>query len=345
MDNGVNIQGDAARQAISSLKGYAYQLYESALAWVSLSEDEFLFLEVAEDYAIATVEALRAVQVKTASAAVTLKSKEVIETINSFFELSRGNPSKSISIKHLTTAKIGLERKTSDRIDGRSGLEYWIAVQAGSDVEPLRQRLLELQLSTNAVQFLETSSPQQIKDGLISRIEWLTGAKEVSSLRQSLRNRLVYLGEKRNVVSSLCDAMVDPLISRVLTLASSEGSRRVERADFIRFFDEASRVSLPVSVIESMMRAINPSSPSHGFVSTVALLRPVASIDPSEFAVRAEVYATVHRSIDRLSFAWLYGATGTGKSSLSKLSPKRWTRMASVTIAIHGCPRNGRGSL
>ena len=124
MPHEVNIHGDAARQAISSLRGYAYQLYESALAWVSLAEDEFLFLEIAEDYAIATIDALKAVQVKATSTAVTLNSKEVIDTINSFFQLSKGNPGKTVSIKHLTTAGIGLEKRKSDRIDGKSGLEY-----------------------------------------------------------------------------------------------------------------------------------------------------------------------------------------------------------------------------
>ena len=196
-----------------------------------------------------------------------------------------------------------------------------IAAQAGSDIEPLRKRLLGLELNQDAIQFLAASSPQQIKDGLIKRIEWLSGAKDLVSLRQALSNRLIYLGEKKNVASSLCDNMVDPLISKVLSLASSKGSRRIERADFIRFFDEASKVSLPISAVETMMSALNPvsSSSSHGFVSTIAVLRPVASIDPNKFAARTTLVETAQRAIDEQSFAWLYGATGTGKSSLSKL--------------------------
>ena len=41
--------GDTAREAIGSLRGYVYQVYQSALSWTELNEDEFLFLEVAED--------------------------------------------------------------------------------------------------------------------------------------------------------------------------------------------------------------------------------------------------------------------------------------------------------
>jgi hypothetical protein len=33
-------QGDPAGQAVASLRGYAYQLYASALAWLRLSDDE-----------------------------------------------------------------------------------------------------------------------------------------------------------------------------------------------------------------------------------------------------------------------------------------------------------------
>lgn len=39
--------GDPSREAIAALRGYAYQLYASALAWLRLTEGETLYLEVA----------------------------------------------------------------------------------------------------------------------------------------------------------------------------------------------------------------------------------------------------------------------------------------------------------
>ncbi|TGQ64123.1 hypothetical protein EN805_22220 [bacterium M00.F.Ca.ET.162.01.1.1] len=293
------------------------------MAWLSLANDEFLFLEIAEDYAVATVDAIKAVQIKTNTTPITLKSKEVIDTINSLFDISKRNHGKLVSLKHLTTSSIGLEKRKDDRIDGRPGLQYWIEARANAEIEPLRKHLLKLDLSEDAIQFLKSSSNQQIRDDLIRRIEWLGGAKDIDSLRQSLSNRLVYFGEQRSVASTLCDSMVDPLISRILNLASSKGSRRLERADFIRFFDEASRVSLSVSAVETMMSAIKPASEPHGFVSSVAILRPVASIDPNKFATRTDLVETIQQSMDRQNFAWLNGATGTGKSSLSRLIARR----------------------
>ena len=69
--------GDAAREAIDSLRGYVYQVYQSALAWADLKEDEFLFLEVAEDYAVAASDALQAVQVKETARDVTINSDDI----------------------------------------------------------------------------------------------------------------------------------------------------------------------------------------------------------------------------------------------------------------------------
>ncbi|MEC8039437.1 MAG: dsDNA nuclease domain-containing protein, partial [Pseudomonadota bacterium] len=84
--------GDTAREAIDSLRGYVYQVYQSALAWTELKEDEFLFLEVAEDYAVAAKDALQAVQVKETAGRVTINSDDIVASIDSFVELRESNP-------------------------------------------------------------------------------------------------------------------------------------------------------------------------------------------------------------------------------------------------------------
>ena len=69
--------GDPAREAIDSLRGYVYQIYQSALAWTEIKGDEFLFLEVAEDFAVAAANALEAVQVKETAGRVTINSDDI----------------------------------------------------------------------------------------------------------------------------------------------------------------------------------------------------------------------------------------------------------------------------
>ena len=49
---GVVPEGEKARQAVDSMRGYAYQVLAAAVAWTDLKNPGRLFLEVAEDYAV-----------------------------------------------------------------------------------------------------------------------------------------------------------------------------------------------------------------------------------------------------------------------------------------------------
>jgi hypothetical protein len=55
--------GDVERQAVASLRGYAYQVAAAALAWLDLDDSGKVYLEVAEDYATVAQHSLDAVQV------------------------------------------------------------------------------------------------------------------------------------------------------------------------------------------------------------------------------------------------------------------------------------------
>ena len=103
--------GDPTREAIASLRGYVYQILQSALAWTELKSDEFLYLEIAEDFAVAANDALTAVQVKETASPITINSDDVVASINSFIELQEKNPNLKISLRHLTTSVIGKEKK------------------------------------------------------------------------------------------------------------------------------------------------------------------------------------------------------------------------------------------
>ncbi|MEE4013918.1 hypothetical protein V1T76_17765, partial [Roseibium sp. FZY0029] len=97
-------KGNEAREAIDSLGGYVYQLYQSALACMDLNDDEFLFLEVSEDYTIVARDALQGTQVKRTSGAVTINSPDIIASIDSFVELQTRNPQLEVHLRHITTS-------------------------------------------------------------------------------------------------------------------------------------------------------------------------------------------------------------------------------------------------
>ncbi len=136
-------EGDTARQAVDSLRGYAYQVLAATLAWLDIDEKGRLFLEVAEDYAVVAENALRAVQVKDAEASgsVTLNSGDVRDAVTAYVDLVARNPSTSVELRYFTTSEIGTEQAIADRPAGMAGLDYWRKAASGADCSPLRAKV------------------------------------------------------------------------------------------------------------------------------------------------------------------------------------------------------------
>ena len=68
------LRSDPRRQAVSSLKGYVYQIWHSVYRWITLGKDDVLYLEGAEDLDVLGPEKAEAIQVKNTkrSGSVTL---------------------------------------------------------------------------------------------------------------------------------------------------------------------------------------------------------------------------------------------------------------------------------
>ena len=113
--------GDAERQAIDSLRGYAYQIAASAAVWLDLDDATRLYLEVAEDYATVAADNLKAVQVK---------DTKRFGRVNSQFsghprrtcplrQSCRAQPKPAVEFQYLTTSDIAAEHRVADRPCGR----------------------------------------------------------------------------------------------------------------------------------------------------------------------------------------------------------------------------------
>jgi hypothetical protein len=115
--------GDVERQAVTALRGYAYQIASAALAWLDAAENGRIYLEVAEDYATVAQQSLDAIQVKdtAGSGSVTLNTEAVREAVDSFVRLTRDNKNRHVQLRYLTTAPIGVELKVADRPGGWRG--------------------------------------------------------------------------------------------------------------------------------------------------------------------------------------------------------------------------------
>src|SRR5690606_31418442 len=141
-------------------------------AWVDLNDDEFLFLEVAEDYTVVARDALQGTQVKRTSAAVTINSPDIIASIDSFVELQTRNVQLEVHLRHITTSPIGRERSASARIGDTPTLISWRNVARFGEVTPLRDILLSSRISDQAKQYISSLNDDDFRERFLRRVHF-----------------------------------------------------------------------------------------------------------------------------------------------------------------------------
>jgi len=182
--------GDQSREAIDSLRGYVYQIYQSALAWTELGEDGFLFLEIAEDFSVVAANALEAVQVKETAGRITINSDDVVASIDSFVQLREKNPNLDVSLRHLTTSTIGKEQKSAHRVNDVPTLTAWRSLAKTGDLSEFRTVLGNSKLSKATKDFVSNLDDSELRDQFLKKIHFDCGAPDSRFLAKQLNSRV-----------------------------------------------------------------------------------------------------------------------------------------------------------
>ncbi|WP_420607317.1 hypothetical protein [Novosphingopyxis sp.] len=311
--------GDAARQAVAALRGYAYQIYASSLAWLSLGDGATLYLEVAEDYAVATQTALTGTQVKdtAASGNVTLQSAGIRAAIDSYVDLVARNPDRAVTLHYLTTAEIGAERNKAHRIGKMAGLRYWRRAAAGADVAPLRALIMSLDLEQTTLDHLRKLSDDDFRAEFLQRIHWDCGSPEIAGMRAELEASLIEFATRaRRMSSHAAKQAVAAVLERVLLTAVSDKARRLRCADLLELLDDVTSVAVPIEQLQSAFRGADAA----GAIVRSSLLAPVEDISlPDRYAPRHALVRELDEARRACGIAIAHGATGLGKSLVARL--------------------------
>lgn len=322
-------KGEVSREAIDALRGYVYQIYQSALAWIELRYDEFLFLEVAEDYSVVAGNALKGVQVKETGHRVTINSDDIIASIDSFVDLRQKNPELQIELRHLTTSMIGKEKSSVHRIGNTPTLEMWRSIARAGDVEPLRKILFASKLSKKTKTYIRQLDDAEFRKNFLKRIHFDCGALVSKYLSRQLRSKVLKRVLERGGVNSQVDGCFNSILMTLLHKATQKEDRFVDRNTLEELLERATQIPINRSQFETQNQLINKvlaaSIPRDTNLVAARLSepRPIDEVPlPATIASRSVQINNVVSSLTQYGVSWIYGAAGVGKTTGAKISAR-----------------------
>lgn len=318
------VEGDPSRQAVASLRGYAYQLYATSIAWLDLREDGELYVEVAEDYAVVLGEALNAVQAKDTQASITINSDGVREAINGFVDLVRRNPGRQVSSRYLTTAAITAEKAAKDRAAPSGTLNYWRKAAAGADIAPLRRILLDAPLDDETLDFIRELDEPRFRSEFLRRIHWDGGSAPINGLRADLADRLASIGGELGVPPSEMAPLSGLVLQEVLATATRTAApRRLTRGALLRLIEQATRVSVSRVLFDSILAALTAGGPAPNMAGDARVIETINDLPfPPLMSQRDALVSDVRAILVKQGVVFLSGATGMGKTMVARLAAK-----------------------
>lgn len=321
--------GDKAREAIDSLSGYVYQIYQSALAWIDLEPEEYLFMEVAEDYAVVATNALKAVQVKETGHNVTINSEDIIASIDSFVELRLKNPKLQVRLRHLTTSKIGKEKSTEHRIGNTPTLETWRKLAKTGDLAPLRRILDASKLSKQTKDYIRELDDTKLREDFLKRIHFDCGALDSTFLERQLLSRLSKLLTNRGGLNSQANGCLNNITMALLHTATQRDNRFVDRQKLEELLERATHIPVNLAQFEEQNRLLNQvlaaTVPQNtDLVATqLAVPSPIDEVPfPAAIASRSIQINNIVSSLTQHGVSWIFGAAGVGKTLGAKIAAR-----------------------
>ena len=325
------IKADSKRQATDSIEGYRYQILHSVNAWLDLADNDILYLEIAEDFDIESDGTFTATQVKHTQDNITLRSQQVIDGINNYWELRTNNRDRRVKFRLLTKSKIVEEQGDSLGMD-KPGLEVWSRC---SGDEAAIQKISEFlqtdgKISEEVNGFLKVSSPQKIYEQLIEPITWETDSKPVSFVDQSINEKLVHHGDRHGISPSAAKKVFYPLIDEAWKVAGQPENRKLTRLRFLEIFEEETKRLVPEQYLQHMeMLVAMRGAVGTGFTggssditiqSSLHIQTDIPLLFLNVVVPRTELLTRIQDKLQSDGIAIIQGGVDKGKTILAKLT-------------------------
>ena len=296
------------RQAAHVIGAFRFQLLETAIAWLNLSETDNLMIEIFEDFDIESGSGgIEQTQVKHSASnrTLTLASKDAREALENFWATSREGEVPHVSLIIHTNMEIGTERG-AELPGGVAGIAYWHQVNAGAHARPLKDLLLKTLSGGKLKSWLESDPDDDaLRSKLIERVCWRTsqpsGVPQNTLLAELIGGRLAAL----ELPVGLAPRVAAEIVDHVFAVASDTDPelRRLTAADLHGILHEVAR----------------PGQPGHETRwARASWTARVEEIDlPDYLAARTTLVEEFSAILNETQALWLHGASGTGKSTLA----------------------------
>ena len=327
------LKADPKRQANDSLRGYLYQILHSVNAWLDLADNEILYLEGVEDFDKLSDEAAMVVQVKDTQHNITLRSQEVNDAINNYWELRTNNPGLKVKFRFLTRSQIGAEQGAPFG-ENQQGLRLWGRCSGDEATITKISEFLqnEGKISQEVADFLKKAEPQQIYEQLIEPIAWETESKPASFVEKSISDKLILHGHQCGIWSSDAKKVFDPLLTEAWRVATQKENRELTKVRFVEIF--YAQMTQTISNQQwrqyQQMLAATTDSVGAGFIggsSDIAIQSqsPIQNMMPllyRDVVPRPELLAGIQAKLQSEGIAVIQGGSGRGKTTLANLTAK-----------------------
>ena len=324
------LTADPQRQANDALRGYVYQIWHSVHAWISLDEDEILYLEGAEDFDQVSDDTATAVQVKDTQHKITLRSQEVNDAISHYWDLQANHPDLSVKFRFLTRSKIGAERGNPFG-KGQMGLHVWSHCSSDEAAITNISKFLqnEGKISKEVDDFLKKSTPQEIYEQLIEPITWETDSKEASFVEKSISDKLILHGHQYGIPPSAASKVVDHLIKEALLVATQKEKRELTLVRFLEIFEEKTTQRVSIQHLQALQmqttmadsfRALSMGGSSDITIQSQSpILTTIPPLYP-DVTPRKDLLTSIQAQLQSEGIVVIRGGTGRGKTTLAKLT-------------------------
>jgi hypothetical protein len=326
-----SLESNCKRQAVPTLKGYFYQIWQSLLLWLELEEDQQIFLEGAEDIDILSSDSAQTVQVKATSALVTLGLESTAKALNNYWDHKNKNPHIQIKYRYLTTSDRGHEQ--GDFFSGRKGLDVWDSCKLPDvDVSKLRQFLKRLDtLSTELKNFIENASDEELREQLIVPVNWDTGKPIFEFIEEIIEGKIINYGDRvYDLPPHESKNAIPKLLKYVWEIVCKDKDRWLRKQDFLEVFQNSTAELIPRHELRELKRNskhynsaasfpdLNSASNESPFgFDTGMFLESFTIPDMSHFAERDKITTALKERLNNTGILVLNGSTGMGKSILS----------------------------